>query len=53
MGAALVFGGHKLHVAVAEGWIRGRRHTVAAADDPSFFVSMSRRTRTSRSSSME
>ena len=37
MGAALVFVGHKLHVPVAEGWIRGRRHTVAAADDPSLF----------------
>jgi hypothetical protein len=37
MGAALVFVGHKLHVAVTEGWIRGRRITLTAADDPVSF----------------
>jgi hypothetical protein len=37
MGAALAFIGHKLSVAVAEGRIRGRRHTYDAVEDPLAF----------------
>jgi hypothetical protein len=37
MGAALVFIGHKLFVAIQEGRIRGRHRTYSAVEDPMSF----------------
>ncbi len=37
MGAALVFIGHKLFVAVQDGRIRGRHRTYSAVEDPMSF----------------